>query len=90
MAASVAAIFLSTCVLITQNRTSATAERRAQIDLQIDPLAGREVTKSIHMVSAIADRLEVDTESGPEFEEMKSDVAPEAVLDEIESATLPE
>jgi hypothetical protein len=26
-------------------------------------------------------------ESGPEIEELKSDIAPEAVLDEIESAT---
>ena len=90
MVASVEAIFLSTFVLITQNRMSATAERRAQLDLQINLLAEHEVTKLIRMVHAIADRLEVDTESGPELEELKSDIAPEAVLDEIESATPPE
>lgn len=86
MVASVEAIFLSTFVLITQNRMAATAERRAQLDLQINLLAEHEVTKLIRMVAAIADRLEVDTESGPEIEELKSDIAPEAVLDEIESA----
>jgi uncharacterized membrane protein len=86
MVASVEAIFLSTFVLITQNRMAATAERRAQLDLQINLLAEHEVTKLIRMLSAVADRLDVNAESGPEIEELKSDIAPEAVLDEIESA----
>ncbi|MFL5238063.1 MAG: DUF1003 domain-containing protein [Rhizomicrobium sp.] len=85
MIASVEAIFLSTFVLITQNRMAATAERRAELDLQINLLAEHEVTKLIRMVSAIADHLEVSTEKGPEIEELKSDIAPEAVLDKIES-----
>jgi uncharacterized membrane protein len=87
MVASVEAIFLSTFVLITQNRMAATADRRAQLDLQINLLAEHEVTKLIRMISAVADRLNVATESGPEIEELKSDIAPEAVLDEIELAT---
>jgi len=85
MIASVEAIFLSTFVLITQNRMAATAERRAELDLQINLLAEHEVTKLIRMVSAIAEHLDVSTEEGPEIEELKSDIAPEAVLDKIES-----
>jgi uncharacterized membrane protein len=85
MVASVEAIFLSTFVLITQNRMAAAAERRAELDLHINLLAEHEVTKVIRMVSAIAERLDVATEQGPEIEELKSDIAPEAVLDEIES-----
>src|SRR4051795_12615507 len=80
MVASVEAIFLSTFVLITQNRMAATAERRAQLDLQINLLAEHEVTKLIRMVSAVADRLNVATESGPQIDELKNDIAPEAVL----------
>src|SRR3954453_20708301 len=87
MVASVEAIFLSTFVLITQNRMAATAERRAQLDLQINLLAEHEVTKLIRMVSAIADHLNIETERGPEIEELKSDIAPEAVLDKIESTS---
>lgn len=87
MIASVEAIFLSTFVLITQNRMAAAAERRAELDLQINLLAEHEVTKVIRMVSAIAEHLHVATEQGPEIEELKSDIAPEAVLDEIESAS---
>ncbi|HEX3652090.1 MAG TPA: DUF1003 domain-containing protein [Rhizomicrobium sp.] len=86
MIASVEAIFLSTFVLITQNRMAAAAERRAELDLQINLLAEHEVTKLIRMVSAIAGHLNVPTEAGSEIEELKSDIAPEAVLDEIEQA----
>jgi uncharacterized membrane protein len=82
--ASVEAIFLSTFILITQNRMSAAAEKRAELDLQISLLAEHEVTKLSAMLSAIADRLGVRTEVDAEVEELKEDVAPEAVLDEIE------
>jgi uncharacterized membrane protein len=84
MAASVEAIFLSTFILITQNRMSAAAEKRAELDLHISLLAEHEVTKLATLLSAIADRLGVETEHDAEVEEVKRDVAPEAVLDEIE------
>jgi uncharacterized membrane protein len=84
MVASVEAIFLSTFILITQNRMSAAADKRAELDLQISLLAEHELTKLAALLSAIADRLEIQTEVDPEVEEIKEDVAPEAVLDEIE------
>jgi uncharacterized membrane protein len=84
MMASVEAIFLSTFVLISQNRMAAAADKRADLDLQINLLAEHEVTKLITMVSAIADHLNVKTNIDTEIEELKQDVAPEAVLDEIE------
>jgi uncharacterized membrane protein len=84
MVASVEAIFLSTFVLISQNRMAAAAEKRAELDLQISLLAEHEVTKLVTLVSAIADRLDIETEADPEVPELKQDVAPEVVLDEIE------
>jgi uncharacterized membrane protein len=84
MVASVEAIFLSTFILITQNRMSAAADNRAELDLQISLLAEHEVTKLAALLSAIADRLGVETDVDAEVEELKEDVAPEAVLDEIE------
>jgi uncharacterized membrane protein len=83
MVASVEAIFLSTFVLITQNRMAAAADKRAELDLQISLLAEHEVTKLVSIVSSIAERLGVDHEE--EVEELKRDVAPEAVLDAIDS-----
>jgi uncharacterized membrane protein len=83
MIASVAAIFLSTFVLIAQNKMARTADRRAELDLQISLLSEHEVTRIVALVSAIADRLGV--ERGEDVEELKRDVAPEAVLDAIDS-----
>ena len=85
MIASVEAIFLSTFVLITQNRMAALAEKRAELDLQISLLAEHEVTKLIAMVSAITEHLGIHHEASGEVEEMKRNVAPEAVLDAIDS-----
>jgi uncharacterized membrane protein len=84
MAASVEAIFLSTFVLISQNRMAAADAKRAELDLQISLLAEHEVTKLVALVSAIAERMGVETDVDPEVEELKQDVAPEVVLDEIE------
>jgi uncharacterized membrane protein len=86
MIASVEAIFLSTFVLISQNRISAAADKRADLDLQINLLAEHEVTKLIQIVSAMADHMGLQVSGKPEVEEIKRDVAPEAVLDEIEAA----
>jgi uncharacterized membrane protein len=86
MMASVEAIFLSTFVLISQNRMSAAADKRADLDLQISLLAEHEVTKLVTLVSALADRIGVETQVDAELDEIKRDVAPEVVLDEIEAA----
>jgi uncharacterized membrane protein len=86
MWASVEAIFLSTFVLITQNRMSQVAERRAELDLQISLLAEHEVTRLLAMVDAIGEHLGVHFESEG-LEELKKDVAPEKVLDEIDHAS---
>ena len=85
MVASVEAIFLSTFVLISQNRTSAAADKRADLDLQISLLAEHEITKLAVVIDAIAARLDVRTGAACEMDEIKRDVAPEAVLDEIEA-----
>jgi uncharacterized membrane protein len=89
MEASVEAIFLSTFVLISQNRTSAAADKRADLDLQINLLTEHELTKLAEVVTAIAAHLDIQVGGDPELEEIKNDVAPEAVLDEIDAAAEP-
>jgi uncharacterized membrane protein len=84
MVASVEAIFLSTFILITQNRMAMAADRRAELDVQIGLLAEAEITKLVQLVSGIAERLDVPAGEHEEIEEMKRQVAPEAVLDAIE------
>ena len=51
---SLEAIFLSLFVLASQNRITAQADKRAQLDLQIDLLAEREMTAMLVMLSDLA------------------------------------
>jgi len=84
MIASVEAIFLSTFVLITQNYMAQAAARRADLDLQVSLLAEHEITKLASLVSDIAVKLNVETAQDKDVEEIKQNIAPEGVLDEIE------
>ena len=86
--ASVEAIFLSTFVLISQNRTAAAADKRSDLDLQISLLTEHELTKLIRVVASIADHLGLEDTDDPELKETQEDVAPEAVLDEIEAKSV--
>jgi uncharacterized membrane protein len=86
MVASVEAIFLSTFILISQNRMAAVDERRADLDLQISLLAEHEITRLIELVDGLSRRLGA-AERGPEdVEELKQDVHPEQVLHVMEAA----
>jgi uncharacterized membrane protein len=81
--ASVEAIFLSTFVLISQNRAAAAADKRADLDLQINLLAEHEITRLLTLTIAIAEKLGIDRSQHAELTELERDVAPEAVLDKI-------
>jgi uncharacterized membrane protein len=84
MIASVEAIFLSTFILISQNRMSAIVERRADLDLHISLLAEHEITRILQLLSQVATRVGIHEGDSPELSELKRDVAPEKVLDRIE------
>jgi uncharacterized membrane protein len=84
MEASVEAIFLSTFILITQNRMMAHSERRADLNLQISLLAEHEVTRLIAMVTEIGQRMNVSEAHHNELQELRKTVDPERVLDALE------
>ena len=84
MASSVEAIFLSTFILITQNRMAAISQRRADLDLQISLLAEHETTKVLTLVKDIALKMQVREAQNPELTELQKDVNPEKVLNVLE------
>jgi uncharacterized membrane protein len=84
MVASVEAIFLSTFVLITQNRMAAMAHKQAHLGLQISLLAEHEITRLITLVSQVAEKMGIEATRDPDLAELSKDVAPEKVLDEME------
>jgi uncharacterized membrane protein len=85
MIASVEAIFLSTFVLISQNRMALLADKRADLDLQINLLAEHEVTRLIALTDAIAERVGAKVIPPEAIAELKRDVDPELVLKTIEN-----
>jgi uncharacterized membrane protein len=85
MAASVEAIFLSTFVLISQNRMQAQADKRADLDLQVSLLAEHEITQLVALVTQMAKQMGIEQAHDPELRELAQDVAPEKVLDEMEA-----
>ncbi|MBB4641893.1 DUF1003 domain-containing protein [Rhizorhapis suberifaciens] len=84
MVASVEALFLSTFILMTQNRMSAAADKRADLDLHIVLLTEHELTRLADLLMRVAEKLDIPVESEPALEEARRDISPEAVLDEIE------
>lgn len=85
MVASVEAIFLSTFVLMMQNRLANLAEQRAELDLQISLLSEHEITRMLQLVALIGEKLGVNLKD-PEFERLKQEVAPEQVLERMDAA----
>ena len=59
---SLEAIFLSLLVLMAQNRLTRDADKRAQLDLQINMLAEQESTTTLRMLEKICQHLGIDFE----------------------------
>ncbi|WP_205503172.1 DUF1003 domain-containing protein [Rufibacter psychrotolerans] len=84
MFASVEAIFLSTFVLISQNRMNIQADKRADLDLQVSLLSEHEITRLVTLVAAIAKKMDIAEAHDPEFDELMKNVHPEKVMDTME------
>jgi uncharacterized membrane protein len=86
MMASVEAIFLTTFVLISQNRNAAIEERREDLGLHVSLLTEHEITRLAQLMDQIANHLGLDERDKPELGEIKKEVAPVAVLRSIDEA----
>lgn len=84
MIVSLEAIFLSTFVLISQNRISEESERRADLNLQIGLLAEHELTRVLQMLDAIQAKMGIENDEDSELADLEMDTKPEDVLAEIE------
>lgn len=84
MIVSLEAIFLSTFVLISQNRLSRENERRAELDLHIGLLAEHELTRVLQMLDAIQAKLGIVDHANSDLADLEMETRPEDVLAEIE------
>jgi uncharacterized membrane protein len=83
MIASVEAIFLTTFVLINQNRLARTEEERSELALQIALLAEKETTALVALSAEIARKLDVPVSETQEVDELARSTEPDAVIEEI-------
>ena len=84
MIVSLEAIFLSTFVLISQNRLSEESDRRADLDLHIGLLNEAELTQTLKMLHAIQNKLGIECADADELADLELTTNPEDVLAEIE------
>ena len=84
MVVSLEAIFLSTFVLISQNRLGEETERRADLDLHIGLLTEHELTRVLQMLDAIQDKLGIVDHENSELADLEMETKPEDVLAEID------
>jgi uncharacterized membrane protein len=85
MFASVEAIFISTFVMISQNRMQQIADKRADLDLHVSLLAEHEITRLIQLTTLMAAQMGIKEASNPELEKLAQDVHPEVVMHRIEN-----
>jgi uncharacterized membrane protein len=86
MIVSLEAIFLSTFVLITQNKQALAADRRAKVDLQVNLIAEREVTKLLELVNHVHEHLGTSPVHDHEVEEMQKPTHVEKLAEAIDEA----
>jgi uncharacterized membrane protein len=89
MIVSLEAIFLSTFVLISQNRLAEASEKRAELDLQVNLLAEQKATKVLEMLDQITEQLDqmssrFNFKPDPEVKALKVSPEPQEVLQVIE------
>lgn len=90
MIVSLEGVLLSTFVLIKQNRMSKRADQRDHLNLQIDLLAEKEVTKILQMQRRLCEHFGlVDMAKDPEAKEMSEVTAVDNLADEL-NKRLPE
>jgi uncharacterized membrane protein len=84
MIVSLEGVMLSTFVLIKQNRMSKRADQRHHLNLQIDLLAEKEVTKMLQMQRKLCSHLGfTDIGEDPEAKELSENTAVDSLAEEL-------
>jgi uncharacterized membrane protein len=88
MIVSLEAIFLSTFVLISQNRMAELQESHADLHLHVGLLNEHETTRVLQMLDAIQSKLGIEDHAESDLADLEMETKPEDVLAEIEKLRL--
>ena len=90
MIVSVEGVLLSTFVLMKQNRMQQRSDARHQLDLQINLLSEKEVTKALQLLRQIAEKLDLPQVDGDmELEEMARVTSVDTLAERIQQELPP-
>ena len=89
MIVSVEGVLLSTFVLMKQNRMQRRSDIRDHLNLQIDLLSEKEVTKSLQLLLAICREMQIQVgENDPELHEMANTTSVESIAQHVRKLPL--
>jgi len=77
-------IFLSTFIMISENRQGRIDERRSHLDLQINLLAEQENTKTLQLLASIAEKLGIDPTADPDVTILEQATRPDKLVEQID------
>jgi len=86
---SLEAIFLSVFVLISQNRQAAASDKRAIVDMQMNTVAEREVTKVLALLQEIGEKLGVEKTGDGELRHILKRTDMQALADAADEVSDP-
>ncbi len=88
MVVSLEAIVLAIIVLISQNRSAKIAEFREEVDLQVDLITEREITKLLQLMTLIAEKQGIDLSQDAELQSMLAPTAINTIEDSLEQEVI--
>ena len=80
---SLEAIFLTTFVMVSQNRQQVIADRRNHLDLQINLLSEQENSRMLQMLTSIAQKMDIPCGDDEDLQEFVAATEPERIVEEI-------
>ncbi len=84
LAVSLEAIFLSTFVMIQQNRMSFRDEQWARLEFQVNLLTEQETTHTLRLVEAICRQLKIEMPAAEERSDLTRKTSIEEIMKEIQ------
>lgn len=81
---SLETVFLSAFILISQRQEARLADRRSQLELQINMLAEQESTKALHLLQRICEKLGIHLDHDPALDELAQATRHEEVMELVE------
>lgn len=84
MIVSLEAIFLAIFVLISQNRAARSEDLREEVELQINIISEKEVTKLMKMLALLLQKQGIDMETDTEYKEMIKSISAQELQKKLE------